>query len=69
MIPNGIVLLEIFISFYGDYVGIEPTLFYGSFDVLPQSGQKVTGGQIKVANKSPFFHIDIPSNIPNWAKK
>ena len=24
---------------------------------------------IKVADKSPFFHIDLPSNILNWAKK
>ena len=24
---------------------------------------------IKVADKSPFFHIDLPSNILNWEKK
>ena len=24
---------------------------------------------IKVADKSLFFHIDLPSNVPNWVKK
>jgi hypothetical protein len=45
-------------------------LFFCFFDVLPRSDQKVTGSLwIKAADKSLFFHIDLSSNIPNWAKK
>ena len=61
-----------FISFCEDYAGIEPhwALFCHCFDVLPQSGQKVVGSLwIKAADRSPFFHIDLPSNVLNWVKK
>ena len=53
-------------------MGIEPhwALFCHCFDVLPQLDQKVTDNLwIKAADKSPFFHIDLPSNVLNWAKK
>lgn len=52
--------------------GIQPHwgLFCRCFEVLPQSGRKVAGSLwIKAADKSSFFHIDLPSNVPNWAKK
>jgi hypothetical protein len=61
-----------FISYCEDFMGIEPhwALFCRCFDVLPQSDQKVTDSLwIKAADKSPFFHIDLPFNVPNWAKK
>jgi hypothetical protein len=66
------VLLATFISYCEDFMGIEPywALFCSCFDILPQFDRKVIGILwIKAADKSPFFHIDLPSNIPNWAKK
>ena len=66
------MLLAMFISYCEDFAGIEPhwALFCRCFDVLPQSDWKVVGSLwIKVGNKSLFFHINLPSNIPNWVKK
>ena len=45
-------------------------LFCHCFDVLPQSDWKVVGSLwIKAADKSPFLHINLPSNVLNWVKK
>jgi hypothetical protein len=66
------MLLAMFISYCEDFVGIKPhwVLFYCCFNVLPQSDRKVADSlRIKAANKSLFFHIDLLSNVPNWAKK
>jgi hypothetical protein len=66
--PNGIMLLEMFISYCEAFMGIKPhwALFCRCFDILPQSDRKVTGSLwIKAADKSLFFHIDLPSNILN----
>jgi len=54
------------------YAGIQPHwgLFCRYFKVLPQLGGKIAGSLwIKVAYKSCFFHISLPSNVVNWAKK
>ena len=58
--------------FYEGYGGIllHWGLFYHCFEVFLQLDRKVTSNLwIKAANQSPFFHVELPSNVVNWVKK
>ena len=57
--------------FYEGYGGILPHwgLFCHCFEVFLQLDTKVTSNLWnKVANQSPFFYVELPSNVVNWAK-